>query len=234
MKNGLLTALLALPALALPSFGTSITAIYGSGNPAAGWTDSGTVKADIQLALRAKNRVTGDASNVDGVYTFADAPDPRGLWNYEFSINSDFIDGSTKLSAYDYYLSIDTDSSQGISTGTTVDPLTFWTDNSYGDNTTASGQGIEGTSILADSNNLVQNSQNITFLGLPLLDNATYTYELFATSPGEGVDGKRLASVSITVIVGSGGAAVPDGGATAILLGVGLVGLAGLRSRKSA
>ena len=66
MNKGILTAaLLALPSLALPTFATSITAIYGSGNPAAGWTD--TVAGDLQLALRAKDRVTGDATNVDGV-----------------------------------------------------------------------------------------------------------------------------------------------------------------------
>ena len=231
MNKGILTAaLLALPSLALPTFATSITAIYGSGNPAAGWTD--TVAGDLQLALRAKDRVTGDATNVDGVYSFANAPAPRGLWNYEFSINSDITDGSTKLSTYDYYLSIDTDPSQGVSSGTTVNPLSFWIDNSYGNNLTASGQGIEGTSILADSNNLVQNSQNITFIGMPLLDNATYTYELFATRKGAGADGARLAEVSITVVVGSGGAAVPDGGATAMLLGVGLLGLVGLKMRK--
>jgi len=228
--NRILLALVAAPALVLSTSATSITAIYGSGNPAEGWTDS--VSGELQLALRAKNRTTGDASNVNGVYTFGSAPAPRGLWNYEFSINSDISGGETKLTAYDYYLSIDTDPSQGV-TALVVNPLTFWGDNSFGDNSTASGAGTEGLALLlAGSNNLVQNSQNITFIGMPLVDNATYSFELFATEKGAGINGGRLAEVDITVVVGAGGASVPDGGATAVMLGAGLMGLAALRRNK--
>lgn len=230
--NKLLLALVAAPAIALSTSATSITAIYGSGNPAAGWTDD--VSGDIQLALRAKNRTTGDASNVNGVYTYATAPATRGLWNYEFSINSDIGDGSTKLTAYDYYLSVDTDPSQGIN-AVVFNPLAAWGDNSYGDNTTSSGAGSEGSALLyAGSNNLVQNSQNITFapFSLPLDPNATYSFSLFATESGAGQGGRRLAEVDITVVVGNGGAKVPDGGATAALLGLGLVGMMTLRKKK--
>jgi hypothetical protein len=229
MNKWLLTALLAAPAITAPSWGTSITAIYGSGNPAEGWTD--TVVGDLQLALRAKDRVTGAAVNVDGTYSYATAPAPRGLWNYEFSINSDKGDGATSLAAspYDFYLTIDLDPSQAFN-GVTVNPLTAWSDNAYGKNSTLSGAGNDGTfAAFGALNNIAQNSQNITFLGLPLDPNATYDYELFAVAKGAGANGSRVASVDMTVIVGAGGAAVPDAGASAILLGIGVAGLAGFR-----
>lgn len=189
-------------------YNQDITAIFGSGNPDTGWTADTT--NGIQLALRAKNRVDASTSNVNGVYTFATAPSPRGLWNYEFSINSDPEGGSVPLSTYDYYLSADGHPSQCINY-TTVNPLTHWVDNSFGNNDTANGQGVEGpAAVLAGTNNVAQNSQNITFGDYPggaqtLMANATYNYELYAVEQGAGPTGDRLASVGITVIVGNGG-----------------------------
>lgn len=243
----LLTALLLVPAVTTPAWATSITAIYGGGNPDAGWTTA--TSGELQLGLRAKDRTTGDTSNVNGTYSFATAPSPRGLWNYEFSINSDVnsANGTTSLAAspYDFYLTVDQDPSQGFS-GVTVDPLTHWFDNSFGNNSTANGAGVEGlAAILGGGNNLVQNSQNITFAGFAgiggypggaelLAPNATYTYELFAVAKGAGVGGARVAEVDINVVVGAGGTAVPDSGATALLLGLGVAGMAGVRFRKRA
>lgn len=193
-------------------YNENITAIFGTGNPNGGWTAD--TSNGIQLALRAKNRTTGDTTNVTGVYTFASAASPsqpnRASWNYEFSINSDRVSGALPLSTYDYYLQVDGNPSQCIAYNT-VDPLTYWVDNSYGNNTTANGQGVEGpASAHADTNNVAQNSQNITFGDYPggaqtLTPNATYNYELYAVEKGDGPSGDRLASVSITVVVGSGG-----------------------------
>lgn len=212
------------------TYNQNIKAIFGTGgNPDTGWTaDSGA--NGITVALRAKNRTSGDTTNSSGVYFFAGlAPTSRGLWNYEFSINS----GSVPLSTYDYYLSADGNPTQCIMY-TTVNPLMLWGDNSYGTNATLNSQGAEGTAgspdFLADSNNVAQNSQNITFDDYPgggqsLIPNATYSYELYAVEKGDGPAGVRLASTSITVVVGGGGAvcAVPtnknqckDGGWTSL------------------
>lgn len=216
MKRKLTTTILFLAAAttmwAAVVYNQNITAIFGSGNPDTGWTaDNGA--NGITVALRAKNRTNGDTTNASGVYSFASAPPTRGLWNYEFSINS----GGVNLSTYDYYLSADGNPS-GCITYTTVNPLMQWGDNSYGTNATLNGQGVEGTAgspdNYADTYNVAQNSQNITFGDYPggaqtLMPNATYSYELYAVEKGDGPAGVRLASVSITVVVGTGGSVCP-------------------------
>lgn len=223
-----LTAL--VPSVWAVTYDDTITAIYGGGNPDTGWTsESG---GGIELALRGKNRDTGATPNVNGVYTFptgfAVSNPARALWNYEFSINS----GTPFLDYYDYFLSVDLDPTAGVSY-VTFDPLASFADNSYGDAGTANGAGVEGTAAaLAGSNFIAQNSQNIVFLGLnPLLD-ATYNYELYAVAKGAGVGGSKLADVGITVVVGQGGAGVPDVGSTLPLLALGAAGLVGFGFRK--
>jgi hypothetical protein len=199
-----------LSASAAVLYNQNITAIYGSGNPNTGW--AADTSNGIELGLRAKNRDTGSTTNLNGVYTFNVGAAPRGEWNYEFSINS----GTDPLSTYDYYISTDGDPSKCVRY-TTVDALNYWNDNSYGTNATANGQGVEGpATALAATNTIAQNSENITFGdypgGVQTLGNATYNYELYAVEKGAGPNGARLASVSITVVVGNGGAAcnTPD------------------------
>ncbi len=208
MKRKLLalTLISALTATAWAAvvYNQNITAIFGSGNPNTGWTAD--TSNGITLALRAKSRLNGSTSNVNGTYTYATAPLPRGEWNYEFSINS----GSDPLATYDYYISTDGDPTQCINYST-VNPLTHWNDNSYGNSGTANGQGVEGPVALAATNTVAQNSQNITFGDYPagpqvLMPNATYSYELYAVEKGAGPTGDRIASVGITVVVGAGGA----------------------------
>jgi hypothetical protein len=210
-------------------YNQNITAIYGSGNPDAGWaTDNGN---GIQLGLRAKNRDTGATPNVNGIYSFAtgyNAANDRALWNYEFSINS----GTPFLSFYDYFLGVDLDPSQAINY-LVLDPLAAFSDNSYGSNATLNGQGTEGTAATyASLNAVAQNSENIVFLGLaPNLD-ATYNYNLFAVAKGSGANGTRLVDVGITVVVGNGGATVPDSSSSALLLLIGLVATIGCKLLK--
>ena len=211
MKRKLL-ALTLISAVTLSAWGAvvynqNITAIFGTGNPNTGWTAD--TSNGIQLALRGKSRIDGSTTNTNGVYTFPVGAPLRGAWNYEFSINSD-VAGVDPLTTYDFYLSADGDPS-GCIQYTTVDPLTHWNDNSYGNNSTANGQGVEGpAATLAGTNNIAQNSQNITFGDYPggprpLMD-ATYNYELYAVEKGAGPNGERLASVGITIIAGNGGA----------------------------
>lgn len=210
MKRKLLALTLisavSLSAWAAVVYNQNITAIFGSGNPNTGWTAD--TSNGIQLALRGKSRVDGSTTNVQGVYTFPVGAPLRGAWNYEFSINSD-VAGVDPLTTYDFYLSADGDPS-GCIQYTTVNPLTHWNDNSYGNNTTANGAGVEGTAAaLAGTNNIAQNSQNITFGDYPggprPLADATYNYELYAVEKGAGPNGERLASVGITIIAGNGG-----------------------------
>jgi hypothetical protein len=231
MKKLLVTLLCVASAALLhaDSYNQSITAIFGAGNPDTGWAaDSGS---GITLGLRGKNRDTGATPNVAGLYTFAtglNAGGTRALWNYEFSINS----GTANLSFYDYFLGVDLDSSAGISYSY-VNPFAAFNDNSFGNSATLNGQGFEGppagNSLLASSNSVAQNSQNIVFLGLNPFLNATYNYDLFAVAKGDGIDGTRLANVGITVVVGSGGAAVPEAGTSVMLLGASLAALGLLR-----
>lgn len=198
-----LAALIGQSAMAA-SYNQNITAIYGGGNPDNGWTtDAG---GGVTLGLQAKNRDSGAIVNVNEVYSYPVGPaanPARAKWNWQFSINS----GAANLDvAYDYYVAFDTDPSQCINY-TVVNALTFWNDNSYGNATTLNGQGVEGTSAVnAPIYNIAQQSQNLVFAGGNPNINATYNYELFAVAKGAGPTGTRVASVGITVVVGTGGA----------------------------
>ena len=212
MKTTLLaTILVALigQSVTAASYNQTITAIFGSGNPNNGWTtDAG---GGVTLGLRAKDRTSGAIVNANEVYSYPTGtifvPNARAKWNWEFSINS----GSANLDVtYDYYVAIDRDPSQCINY-LVVPALSSWNDNVYGNNSTANGSGVKGTAaLLAQNNNIAQQSQNLVFAGgNPNID-ATYNYELFAVAKGAGPSGARVASVGITVVVGLGGAADSD------------------------
>lgn len=188
-------------------YNQNIVAIFGSGNPDTGWTE-GSGPNGLVLALRAKDRTTASTANTEGVYLEAVGVDPAHLnragWNFEISVNS----GDVNLDAYDYYLGVDTDTSVGVS-NLVLNFLTGFSDNAYGNNSTPNGMGATGASSLyAPISNVAQQSQNIVFYGLNPNVDATYDYVLYAVAKGAGPDGKRIASVSITVVVGAGGATV--------------------------
>ena len=244
MQKRIIAALL-VTTLVPSIWATNITAIMGSGIQPDNWTD--TVSGNLQLALRAKNR--GDVIPayvvpvpVGSTYTFGSGTDgARGPFNYEFSINSNYTGaGSNMLSFYDYFLAVDRDPSAGISYSI-VAPLFHWGDNSYGLFGTGQGAGLEPGSLadylgFPNLYSIVQNSQNITFGDYPggalaEVANATYNYELFAVEKGQSYTSNRLASVGITVVVGTGGSSVPETGSTVALLGVAFFGLAALRRR---
>jgi len=160
----------------------------------------------------------------------------RGSFNYEFSIDS----GSSVLATYDFFIGVDQDSSAGIAYSL-ANPLFHWVDNSYGTSGTANGAGVEPAdaaeyAAFPSSYGIAQNSQNMTFGdypggALPLASDATYSYELYAVASGAGAGGIRLANVGITVVIGNGGASVPDSGSAAALLGLGLAGILAMRKR---
>lgn len=223
--------------------------IMGTGVTNGSWTvDQAN---GVELGLRGKLRHgAGGApentfnSNGDGTYSFdaGVAPGqsaPTGVWSFEWAINSDYL-GSVgrSLSALTYVLGIDLDPSQGTSF-ITFDPINslkpgagdgHW-DHSMGDNSTAQSAGVEATNIADYTTNI--NSLNIAqqswkahwfITGFDPTADGTYNFYLSASdSTGE------LARTEIQVIVGAGGAPVPDSGTSAALLGAGILGLLGLR-----
>jgi hypothetical protein len=188
-------------------FNQNITAIYGSGNPNTGWTVGSA--NDITLALRAKNREDANTLNINGVYNeplgYQLPANTRARWNWEFSISTQ----AGLVLDYDYFVAIDLDPS-GCVGYVTVEALTYWNDSSYGDSSTLNGQGQEGPASSFPDATVVQQSQNLRFVGGdPNLD-ATYNYVLYAVAKGAGPDSVRLAETSIVVVVGAGGTPCPD------------------------
>ena len=221
------------------SFDQDVTnnAIFGTGNGNGYWTVD--IQGNLELGLRAKERWHGVYnSNSDGTYNHSTgiSSGTAAIWNYEFSINVDVNGtGSYTLADYSYFLSIDTDPTQGIN-WITFSPFAAWDDNSFGDNTTAQSAGVEyddfglQTTALSD-HSLAQNSQNIGWAGIPGFDptaDGTYDFSLYVTSA---TGGNILAQTDITVIVGQGGAPVPEP-ATMLLFGLGLLGVAGVNRKK--
>ena len=229
---GICALAFAVPASAAFDQNVTSNAIYGSGNANGSWTTD--VGFDVELGLRAKVRysIPGDApanvfnSNGDGTYSHA-AGSPaafptRARWNFDISINSSQTGVGSNLSAYTYLLQIDTDTSQGTNfVGSSFDPLNVaLADHSFGDNTTLQGAGTEAANAgqyatLLSSSNLAQNSYNMAFLPFAFnaATDATYTFVLSAFRSGT-----LLASTTIDVIVGAGGAAVPVPATLALLI----------------
>lgn len=222
--------------MAVIAFDADVTsnAIFGTGNGNGYWTTD--TANNVEVGLRAKVRWAGVYnSNTDGTYNHETgiSDGTAAKWNYEFSINVN-QDGNSALKLSDYHiaLSIDIDPSEGVD-WLTFDPTTAWTDNWYGDNSTAQSGGIEAeASTNADllaTWSLVQNSQNLGWAPItfdPNLD-ATYDFKLSAIQ----VTGAPGAETSMRVIVGKGGRPVPDATATASLLGLALASLLICRRR---
>ena len=220
--------------------------IFGSGNANGSFT---TDRANgVELGLRAKVRydVSDDLpkntfnSNGDGTYNHAaGAPASnanRARWNFEWSINTDYL-GMSGLMLDDLTYLIEMDFDPGLGTSyQSFDPINLpFADHSIGNNGTGNGAGQEavdpGTyATLIANNNVAQQSWNLDFFdNPPFFDpnaDGVYTFVLTAFQGNQ-----QLASTSIDVIVGAG-VAVPEA-ATLGLFGLGLAGLgfAGLRRR---
>ena len=248
MKTSLKIAALSVLALALNSTvrADNITAIFGTGNPNDGWAvntsygPSGTQDNGVQLGLRAKTYGGAVSTNSGFDYYVEQGFSPlnpaRSTWNLEFSINSD-LDGSanglTTLVAasgnpkYRFELTLDLDSGAGV-IASTVLPLSYWADNSLGNLGTANGAGVEDNTL--STHTIAQNSQNSLWLGVNPNFAGSYIYTLTAYlwddngtggNPGSNmVIPSPYAKTQIRVNV------VPDGGTTALLLGLGLMAMA--------
>ena len=165
----------------------------------------------------------------------------RSVWSFEWSINSNY-NGSSGFNLDDltYSLSVDNNPTQATSftsfdliNGLNPGKPGGWWDHSIGTNATTSATDSiasdrPGYEALLAANNVAQNSWKAHWNIIPFdpTVDGTYDFQLAA------YNGSTLvAKSSIQIIVGAGGAAVPDSGATVALVGFALAGLVGLRRR---
>jgi hypothetical protein len=240
---------------AVLSYNTNVTpdVIMGSGIDNGGFTVD--QQNGIEIGLRGKLRFgAGNApENVfnfagvsgagHGQYTFAgvgvnpaDGPvpawvDPLGstpIWNFEWSINTNF-DGSTTFALSDlgYAIFIDFNPAAGLEVPAVIfDPINVvFADHSIGTNMTGNGAGMEAFddssyALLISTSNVAQQSWNMEFFDIPSsiypfdpTVAGTYTIRLDAYLANTT---SLLASSSIDVIVTPASAAVPEASSMAL------------------
>ena len=253
--------LLSAPAANALTFDQNITpdVIFGSGNANGGFTVDQS--NGVELGLRAKLRFDDNNlpqnvfnSNGDGSYTFSAGTPPTGfnfdpnspttpIWNFEWSVNTNFDGTGSTLDQYTYLFELDADPGAGTNF-LSFDPITPSilnpvADHALGTNATGNGGGVKATDAtnyvnLLAANNVAQNSWNYEFFNSlgDVLDgfdpNATGTYTIRLTAFEQG---DQVAQTSIDVNV----SAVPLPAAFPLLAAaLGLFGIMGWRRRRSA
>lgn len=228
--------------------------IFGSGNTNGSFTIDQS--NGIELGLRGKLRFNDSNSpentfNYDGVdtYTFHAGLPPTGfgfapnspttpVWNFEWSINTDF-DGSTGLNLNDLTYALRLDGDPGAGTNYDIfDPINVaYADHGVGDNSTGNGAGTvapeddeaEYENLIAN-NNVAQNSWSYEFFngGTGALAGFDPTVAGLYTIQLEAFDSSSASVASTSINI----RAVPLP-STALLFGAALAALgAGLGSRR--
>jgi len=225
--------------------------IFGSGNANGGFTTS---RGDgLEIGIRGKLRFDSNNSpqniynsNGDGSYTFNAGNPPTGfgfdpnnpttpVWNFDWSINTDFDGSSGKtLSDYTYQLGMDADAGAGTNfmTFDLITPGSFapYFDHAFGDSSTGANAGTTGTAVnyggLYASSSMAQNSWNYEFFNdaspLSSFDpTVNGEYEIYI-AVFEGMTEVGRSSITISV--------VPAPGAFACL---GMGGLVAMRRRRA-
>jgi hypothetical protein len=242
MKNPLrsvfVTAILGLAVTSVATAQTTITAIYGSGNPDNGW--SAATANNVQLALRAKVRDDGTVPwSAGNNYTFTGGPalsNPLlSSVNWEFSINSDVngaaVLGLSQLTGFGYQLSVDIDPTAAQS-WINFNPF-IYADNSLGTDATPNGFGAEDN--IYAGRTIAQNSQNMSFLpfgGDPNIS-GIFDFRLAASTPFESDFENAMVAVQMRVIIGPAVGAVPEPSTYGLIGAAALCGLVVMRRTRA-
>jgi len=247
------------PALAVVSFDQNVTpdVIFGSGNANGGFTVDRS--GGIEIGLRGKLRFNASNlpentfnSNGDGTYSFAGGAAPGGfsfaqpptttpIWNFEWSVNTDF-DGSTGsvLSDLTYEIGLDFDPSAGTNflTFDPITPTTFGFDHSLGDNSTTAANDVSDSNLVnytANLNqfNVAQNSWNYEFFNNAPFDtfdpNVAGTYDIFLRAFASA--GNEVSRTDIAILVDGG--AIPEPVSAGLgLLAMGALGVGATRRNR--
>jgi EGF domain len=209
----------------LDNHNVTSNAIFGTGNDNGAFTI--TRNKGIEVGLRAKlrwNVTTGlpeNTFNYDGDHTYSFAAKiytpssgiltgiPQPVWNFEWSVNTDF-DGTSglKIKNLTYNLILDFDPAgpfdrTGTSSRIAFDPITPpispVPDHSIGTSTTLKGQGVETSDLqtyknLIAANNLIQQSWSY---GIQINPTVAGTFTIILTALQGGVP---VAETSINVV----------------------------------
>jgi hypothetical protein len=213
--------------------------ILGTGSANGGFTTDR--RNGVEIGLRSKLRFNSDNlpentfnSNSNGTYHFAAGAAPTGfpfapkpnntpVWNFEWSINTNF-DESSALNLNDLTYEMGLDFDPGPRTDFLIfDPITPMLpppitppDHAVGDNYTGNGEGQQATDNLSyktllTSYNVAQNSWNYEFF-----DNTPYTHFDPATPGNYAIyllartqDGRVVARADIQILVGNAEPVVP-------------------------
>lgn len=187
-----------VPASAVLTFDDDIMPdiIFGSGNSNGSFVVDRNASEGVELGIRARIRFNESNSpentfNSDGAgnyifdaglpptgFSFAPGSTSSAIWNFDWSVNSNYNGAGGVLDAFDYVLSIDFDEAEGVEQFLAFDPINqTFADHATGTNATTNGNGTSATNdaeyaTLISTNHVAQNSWNMEFF-----DGGAFTFD---------------------------------------------------------